>query len=765
MESMFLIIITFLIILSVFGLMAGVSNDAVNFLNSAIGAKVAKYRTIVLIASIGIFAGAATSNGMMDVARHGIMTPQHLTFFEVMCIFLAVTVTNIILLEIFNSLGMPTSTTVSLVFELLGGTLAIALLKITKGATDASGNLLSFGDLMNTEKAISVIFGIFLSVGIAFILGIIVMWIARLVFTFTYRSNGKSTSAGNKNESFIASSVKMGVFGGIAVTCIIWFLLINGLKGSSFMTPELKQGINDNALYIIGGGLVIFSIIMTALSMLRLPILKFVVLLGTFALAMAFAGNDLVNFVGVPITGLESYIDYSNNGMGNSEGYMMTSLMESAQTKPIYLIIAGIIMVLSLVFSKKAHNVIKTSVDLSRQDEGDEMFGSSAIARSLVRSSRKTASFFSDLVPAKAKKWIDSRFNTNEAVLEDGAAFDLIRASVNLILAGLLVAIGTSLKLPLSTTYVTFMVAMGSSLADRAWSRESAVFRITGVISVIGGWFITAGVAFVLCYGITTFLFFGKIFAIVIAIALGIFLPIQSNLKFNKKQKGEKTDTTFKQILQSRDKNKNWELLCEHVSKHNNEQLEFIADCYETCTSAFFNEEYSRLKRITGDLEEHRKRIKRQRRKEIIGLRHVNPILAIERNTWYFLTNNSVAQMLYCLKRLEEPCREHLGNNFTPVPIKYVNRFMAIRNEVLKLIRSTREMFESDDFTNAETIRNDASKIQQSLSAYRKCIIDDLQNTGVNIEAMTVFLNMIQESQELLGSLRHMIRGMVKFKE
>ena len=247
MESMFLIIITFLIILSVFGLIAGVSNDAVNFLNSAIGAKVAKYRTIVLIASIGIFAGAATSNGMMDVARHGIMTPQHLTFFEVMCIFLAVTVTNIILLEIFNSLGMPTSTTVSLVFELLGGTLAIALLKITKGATDASGNLLGFGDLMNTEKAISVIFGIFLSVGIAFILGIIVMWIARLVFTFTYRSNGKSISTGNKNESFIASSVKMGVFGGIAVTCIIWFLLINGLKGSSFMTPELKQGINDNS--------------------------------------------------------------------------------------------------------------------------------------------------------------------------------------------------------------------------------------------------------------------------------------------------------------------------------------------------------------------------------------------------------------------------------------------------------------------------------------------------------------------------------------
>ena len=488
MNTLFLGIVIFLIVLAVFDLVVGVSNDAVNFLNSAIGAKVARYRTVVTVAAIGVFAGAALSNGMMDVARHGIMTPAYFSFYDVMCVFLAVMVTDVVLLDVFNTLGMPTSTTVSMVFELLGGAFAIALLQIMHGATAAD---LTLGDLLNTEKAISVILGIFLSVAIAFVLGALVQWVARIVFTFTYRVNGRTTDQSGRMGSLTVSSLKIGIFSGLSVTAIVWFLLINGLKGSSLMTPEVKAIINENTWLIIGGGIAAFSVLMTLLSALKLPVLKCVVLFGTFALAMAFAGNDLVNFVGVPLTGLEAYLDYTANGQGDAQGFMMQSLMESAHTPALYLIAAGVVMVLALVFSKKAQNVVKTSVDLSRQDEGDEMFGSSGVARTLVRTSRNMANGVVTVVPRCVERWINSRFNADAAVLKRGAAFDEIRAAVNLVLAGALVALGTSLKLPLSTTYVTFMVAMGASLADRAWSRESAVFRITGVLSVIGGWFIT----------------------------------------------------------------------------------------------------------------------------------------------------------------------------------------------------------------------------------------------------------------------------------
>lgn len=438
MNTLFLGIVIFLIVLAVFDLVVGVSNDAVNFLNSAIGARVARYRIIVAIAAIGVFAGAALSNGMMDVARHGIMTPQYFSFYAVMCVFLAVMVTDVVLLDVFNTLGMPTSTTVSMVFELLGGTFAIALLQILHGATAADGTLLSLGDLLNTEKAISVILGIFLSVAIAFVLGTLVQWGARIVFTFTYRVNGRTTDQTGKMGNLVTSSLKIGIFGGLSVTAIVWFLLINGLKSSSLMTPELKEMVNQNTWWIIGGGIVVFSILMTLLSALKLPVLKFVVLLGTFALAMAFAGNDLVNFVGVPLTGLEAYQDYTANGHSDAHNFMMRSLMDSAHTPAPYLIAAGVVMVLALVFSKKAQNVVKTSVDLSRQDEGDEMFGSSGVARTLVRTSRSIANSLAAMIPRSMARWIDSRFNADAAVLKQGAAFDEIRAAVNLVLAGAL---------------------------------------------------------------------------------------------------------------------------------------------------------------------------------------------------------------------------------------------------------------------------------------------------------------------------------------
>ena len=481
METFYLFLIIFLFILAIFDLSVGVSNDAVNFLNSAIGSKAASFKVILVIAAIGVFVGASLSNGMMDIARHGIYQPQHFYFSEIMCILLAVMLTDVVLLDVFNSLGMPTSTTVSLVFELLGGTVAIALIKIAN-----SDGLLQFGDLLNTDKALTVIMGIFLSVAIAFIFGAVVQYFSRLIFTFNYKKHARY---------FI------GLFGGIAATSILYFMLIKGLKESSFMEGDFKEMVYSHTGTIVWGALVVFTILMQILHWCKVNVFKVVILMGTFALALAFAGNDLVNFIGVPLAGYSSYMDLmAQGGTVTTDTFLMESLLAPAKTPWYFLVGSGVIMVFALATSKKAQAVIKTSVDLSRQSDGTENFGTSPVARVLVRTANNVSTTLLNVIPPRVKDWMDSRFNHDEIILEDKASFDLVRASVNVVLAGLLIAMGTSLKLPLSTTYVAFMVAMGSSLADRAWGRESAVYRITGVLSVIGGWFITAGAAFTCCF-------------------------------------------------------------------------------------------------------------------------------------------------------------------------------------------------------------------------------------------------------------------------
>ncbi|MDE6164724.1 MAG: inorganic phosphate transporter, partial [Muribaculaceae bacterium] len=432
--------------------------------------------------------GAAMSNGMMDIARHGIFRPEHFSFYALMCIFMAVVVTDVILLDIFNSLGMPTSTTVSMVFELLGATFVVSLIKM------AGGLDLGLDQLLNTEKALSVILGIFLSVAIAFVFGTIVQFISRMIFSFNYRSNLKW---------------KIGIFGGICATAIVYFLLLKGAKDLAFMTPEVKAWIAGNTGLIMLSCLAFFTVLMQLLHALGVNVLKVVVLMGTFALAMAFAGNDLVNFIGVPLSGLASYQDYVANGSGDPHGYLMDALNGPANTPVYFLIGAGAVMVVALSTSGKVRNVTKTAIGLSSQQAGDEMFGSSRIARRLVRWALSVISWVERVTPAGVRRWFGRRFDVDDMIMENGASFDLVRGSVNLVLAGALIAFGTSMKLPLSTTFVTFMVAMGTSLADRAWGRESAVFRITGVISVVGGWFLTAGAAFVGAVIIVTAMHYG----------------------------------------------------------------------------------------------------------------------------------------------------------------------------------------------------------------------------------------------------------------
>ena len=747
MSTIYLCIVIFLLCLAVFDLFVGVSNDAVNFLQSAIGAKVAKFRTVLVIASCGVVLGAIMSSGMMDIARHGIMSPDHFTFEEVMTLFLAVMVTDVIILDVFNTLGMPTSTTVSLVFELLGGAFILSTLKMWGDPS------LNYSVLLNSDKALEVIIGIFASVAIAFFFGVIVMWISRVVFTFNYKKHSRYSIA---------------IFGGIAFTALSYFILMKGLGKSPYLPAEWRDYIQDNIGMLLVITFVASAIVMEFLHLCRINIFKFTVLMGTFGLAMAFAGNDLVNFIGVPLAGLSSYQDYMANANGAApDAFMMTSLMESAKTTPVFLLIAGAIMIVAMATSKKAQNVIKTSVDLSRQDEGDEMFGSSSAARVIVRNCQNADSWLNHFLPQGLKNWINSRFNKNDVELEESAAFDVVRAAVNLVLASMLITIGTNLKLPLSTTYVTFMVAMGSSLADRAWSRESAVFRVTGVLSVIGGWFITAGVAFFACAVVCLAMHFGGIVVQSAFIALVIFMLIRSNIQYNKKQKEVSRGSTFQLMMRSRDPEIVWELLRRQVSRTQSYVCHFALVEFNLIMDGLANENTRDLRHANKELKKEQDMLKKFRRQEMLGLKRSPMEIAIERNTWFHLGANSNQQFIYSLRRMLDPIKEHVDNNFNPLPEEYVKEFAPIRQKINDLMKMTAEQIETDRYENYREILAEADACKDELSVVRKKHIDRIQHTKGNtlMQISLVYLNVLQESQEFLSVMKHQLRAAKKFME
>ena len=745
MEPIYLCIVVFLLCLAVFDLFVGVSNDAVNFLNSAIGAKVAKFRTVLIVASAGVAIGAIMSSGMMDVARHGIMQPSNFSFYDVMTIFLAVMVTDIIVLDMFNTLGMPTSTTVSLVFELLGGTFILAVLKV---AADPN---LAFSDLLNTDKALSVIIAIFVSVAIAFVFGIIVQWLSRIVFTFNYKRHSRYSIA---------------IFGGIAFTALAYFIFLKGIAKSHYIAEDVRTWVETNTQMLLLATFVGSSIVMEVLHLLRVNIFRLIVLMGTFALAMAFAGNDLVNFIGVPLAGLDSYNDYvANSGGVGVSHFMMDSLNGSAQTPPVYLFAAGVVMIVAMATSKKAQNVIKTSVDLARQDEGDEMFGSSRAARSIVRATQESSSWISQYMPKSIASWIDSRFNKEEAELNEGAAFDVVRAAINLVLASLLITVGTNYKLPLSTTYVTFMVAMGSSLADRAWSRESAVFRVTGVISVIGGWFITAGVAFVSCAIVCIIMYYGGIVAKMAFMALVVFLLIRSNRKYAEKEKDADKEDVFRLMMRTRDPEIVWDLLAKHVSRTQSFVTRFAMQNFNAIIDGLESERAKTLRHASNELNKEKTELKKYRRQELLALRRVPTEIAIERNTWFHLGINSSEQFIYCLRRILDPVKEHVDNNFNPLPAEYIEEFRPIRAQINDLMQQTESQISTCRFENYRETLALADQCKDELSVIRKKHIDRIQQSKDNskLQVSLVYLNLLQESQQLLSNMRHQLRAAKKF--
>ena len=747
MDFFYLGILIFLFVLATFDLSVGVANDAVNFLSPAVGAKAAKFRTILIVAAVGIFVGASTSSGMMDIARHGVLNPHYYTLSDVMCIFLGVAATDVILLDIFNTLGMPTSTTVSMVFGLLGGSTALAFSKILSGG-------LTYAQLINTDKALSVIIGIFLSVAIAFVFGLVVMWIARVVFTFHYKKHLRYSIA---------------IFGGLSVTSIFYFLLVSGLRTSPVLAAIgwSPDWIDHNRLNILLISFCSFTVLMEILHLLKVNIFRIVVLFGTFALAMAFAGNDLVNFIGTPLAGLESFLDFTANGGSHTPDTYIVSVLAGESHLPfkhLFLIAAGVIMTVAISTSKKAHKVVETTVNLSRQDESEEVFSSSRLARRTVRAVLNTTNAISGHVPACVTNWINTRFDREGTELEEGAAFDQVRAAVNLVLAGLLIVVGTTLQLPLSTTYVAFMVAMGSSLADRAWGRETAVYRITGVITVIGGWFITAGAAFIVSFLIATFNHWGGFIAMIMVMGIVAFVVISNNRRFKQKSEQDSVDLVFRQLVRCHDKAETWQLLLKHVRGTQDDVFNFTRKTFRNITQGLMHENIRQLRTASHDIESEKNIWKRYRRKEIIGMRKVDYLVAVEKNTWFHLGCNNATQIIYGLKRMLEPCVEHVDNNFNPLPQNYIDEFIPVCNDVDKFLEGAQRMITSGNFEGADELLVQGNAVKSRISQIRHSQQDRIQREDSNIKVALLYLSTLQETQELMSAARHILRAMKRFQ-
>ncbi|WP_373728374.1 inorganic phosphate transporter [Bacteroides heparinolyticus] len=744
METIYLGIVIFLFVLAIFDLIVGVSNDAVNFLQSAVGAKAASFKTVLFIAAVGVFIGAALSNGMMDIARHGIYQPQHFYFAELMCILLAVMLTDVVLLDVFNTMGLPTSTTVSMVFELLGGTFALALIKVY------GDNTLGLGDLINTDKALSVIMAIFMSVAIAFFFGMVVQWLARIVFTFNYKEHMKYSIA---------------LFGGIAATSIVYFMLFKGLKDSSFMTPENKHWLQENTLWLLGLIFASFTVLMQILHWFKVNIFRIIVLLGTFALALAFAGNDLVNFIGVPLAGYSAFTDYIANGTEvGPDGFLMVSLQGSASTPWYFLFGAGIIMVYALYTSKKAHNVIKTSVDLARQDEGEESFGSTPMARTLVRFSMNLSNSVSKIIPESSKQWIETRFRKDEAIIADGAAFDMVRASVNLVLASLLIALGTSLKLPLSTTYVTFMVAMATSLSYRAWGRDSAVFRITGVLSVVGGWFITAGAAFTICFFVALIISFGGTIAIVALIALAVFSLIRSQMMYKKRKAKEQGNETLKQLMKSNDNSEILELLRHHTREELSKIMAFTEENFERSVTSFLHENLRGLRRAMGAVKFEKQLIKQMKRTGTLAMCRLDNNTVLEKGLYYYQGNDFASELVFSVGRLCEPCLEHIDNNFKPLDAIQKGEFADVTENITSLLQTCRHKLETNNYNGFESEIRKGNDLNGQLAQLKREELQRIQSQSSSIKVSMVYLTMLQEAQNVVTYTINLMKVSRKFQ-
>lgn len=741
----FIFVIGALLLLAALDLIVGVSNDAVNFLNSAIGSQVASYRTIILIAIAGIVIGSIFSSGIMEIARKGIFYPQYFTFEVILIVFLAVMLTDIILLDVFNSLGLPTSTTVSIIFELLGASLTAGILF----SMSKNENINEIWKYINFESTKNIVSGIFLSILVAFTSGAVIQYLCRLLFTFQFEDKLNRYGA---------------LFSGVGITSIVYFLLIKGMKGTTLLTGETSKFISSNTHIILMGIFVISTATLFILQKYaRVNPLKIVVLAGTFSLAMAFAGNDLVNFIGVPITGLLAYQNWSASGVPAGE-YYMDYLAGNDVIVPNYmLLIAGVIMGLTIWLSAKAKKVTETEVNLGRQEEGDERFKANAISRSIVNSSITFSKIFGVIIPESIMKRYETSFEKKKlreaTKTVDSAAFDLVRASTNLVLASIIIAWATSEKLPLSTTYVTFMVAMGSSLADRAWGRDSAVYRVAGVLSVIGGWFITALIAFTVSALFALILYKGGQTGTLILMAIVFTFIIVSHIRFNKKEIHTKKSKDRLKILENADMNtvqKYQSLISSTVSE--------IATSYNLILDGLINADIAKLElanKALKDLEEHGYSVRNQ------SIKYIKSLSKNDKQTaqTIIFSSDFIQDLSQSTKFLSDEALYFIKNLHVIDDKEFLNDLKTLDLKMSHFFNLVLVSLEQTEDENIETIRKERDEVRSYINGRLDFQISNINKMKPSTKEGILQTNVFLQSRDIQAVLTRISKMFLKLYE
>ena len=743
MGDIYILMLVALTVLAIIDLVVGVSNDAVNFLNSAIGSKAVSIKWILVIASVGVAMGAITSSGMMEVARKGIFNPAEFYFNEIMFIFMAVMITDILLLDVFNSLGMPTSTTVSIVFELLGAAVAISLIKISNNGESFS----EVGKYINTATALLIISGILLSVFIAFTIGAIVQFLSRLLYSFQL----------DKKRNVINA-----LFGGFAITAITYFIFVKGMKGTPFY-GDVKHLIEGRTFEIIVYGFVFWTIASQLLiSLFKVNILKFIVIIGTFSLAMAFAGNDLVNFIGVPIAALNSWQEWSASGIPADE-FSMGILAKKVPSNPILLFIAGMIMVVTLWFSKKAKAVIETGINLSRQGEGHEKFQPNAASRVVVRGAILFSNVATKIFPKKVLSWVDSRFKRPVIELPKDKsyelpAFDMVRASVNLFVAGILISIGTSLKLPLSTTYVTFMVAMGTSLADRAWGRESAVYRVAGVFNVIGGWFLTAFSAVTVAAIFAYIIYLGESVSVAVLLIVVLFLIGRSSIRHTKKAKEQK-----KKRYMERAELITINEVVDESSDHISEVVKRVNKLFTNVVDDLANHDLNKLSKTEKHVRKLNKEVNELKEDVFYFIKSLDET-SVKASRFYILVLGYLQDVTQSIEYISSTSFNHVNNNHKNLKKAQVSDLKAINEELKAMFVQIEKDFNERYFGNLLEIIDAKQELFNHVSISIDKQISRIRTEETSPKNTTLYFGILLETKDLISALMSLLQLYEEFQ-
>ena len=736
MDNLYIYMLAALAFLAIADLVVGVSNDAVNFLNSAIGSKAVSFKTIMIVASIGVAVGAMTSSGMMEVARKGIFNPGEFMFDEIMIIFMAVMITDILLLDFFNTLGLPTSTTVSIVFELLGASVAVALIKIY--SSDSGQTITDLTNYINNSKAIEIILGILLSVVVAFTIGALVQYVSRILLSFKFEEKPIFYSA---------------VFSGIAVTSIMYFIIVKGLKNATFMPPSVKEFLNTNPIGFVIISFLVFTILSyLAVKLFNAKIYAIIIVVGTFALAVAFAGNDLVNFIGVPIAAYNSYEVWSISGVNPSD-LAMVSLSEPVQTQPYLLLIAGLIMVLTLWFSSKAKAVVKTSVDLARQDEGKERFKPNFLSRNIVRLTIGLSNSVNSLLPASYRQWTDKQFIKPVAKVspQEAPAFDLVRAAVNLMVASVLISIATGMKLPLSTTYVTFMVTMGTSLADRAWGSESAVYRVAGVLNVIGGWFFTAFSAFVAASIMAVILYYGKGYALTALIILAVVLLTKNYISHRKNNKVQKEEDQLQKSESSSTQGVIHESAATigKVVKRGNKIYTSAINGLATQNLAVLKKNKKQIQKLSDEIDELRDNI-------FYFIKNLEEP-SLSASAFYINILGYLQDITQSLEYISKVSHKHINNNHKKLKFSQIKELKDLDEQLEQLFVATESAFESRSFAEIGAILNNKASMFNLVKDKIQKQVERTRNEESSPKNTTLYFGLLLETKDLLTGIMNLL--------